>query len=111
MASTTFDFRPDYQAQLTQEPKVSVTKFGDGYEARIPQGINNAPEKWTLQFTTGSDTYPPALAFVKARGGVEAFYWINGFGETKTFVCRNWRVQRQPGYNIVSMDFEQVFEA
>jgi phage-related protein len=111
MAAYTFDYRPDYEAQLSQEPKVNVAKFGDGYEARSAQGINNAPEKWTLKFTTGIGTYPPALAFVQARGAVQPFYWTNAFGVTNTYVCRTWNVQRNPGHVTVSMDFEQVFEA
>lgn len=110
MSVYTFNFRPDYDAQLSQEPKVNVTKFGDGYELRVPEGINNAPEKWTLQFSCASVTYPQILAFLQARSAVQSFNWTNPFGQTNTYVARSWRIQRYRGYAVLSVDFEQVFE-
>lgn len=113
MARQTFTWRPEFDAQLSQEPNVSVTKFGDGYELRAPVGINNDPETWSLQFTeaAGPGVYSDVLAFVRARNAVESFYWMTPLGQTKTFVCRSWRFGRKQGYSVINMDFEEVFEA
>lgn len=110
MAKTTFTWQPEWGSELAQKPDVNVTKFGDGYELRTPVGINNAPEKWTLKFTTSSQQYPAVLAFIRARGAVESFYWTTPLGETKLFVCRSWRMTRNKGHHSISLDFEQVFE-
>jgi phage-related protein len=96
---------------MSQEPAVNVTKFGDGYELRTPTGINNNPEKWSLEFVRSSASFPDVLAFVQARNGSESFFWMTPFEQTKIFVCRSWRVSRKQGHNVVTFDFEQVFEA
>ena len=106
----TFNFRPDYESTLSQEPVVTVTKFGDGYEQRVQTGINNMPQKWSLSFTVGNPAIPDALAFLRARHGVESFYWMNSYGETNVYVCRRWSMSRGPGKQTLSMEFEEVFE-
>lgn len=111
MARQTFNFRPDYESTLSQEPSVITTKFGDGYEQRVSTGINNSPEKWSLSFTVGNPALPAALAFVQARKGVESFYWMNSWGTTNVYVCRRWNLSRSSGKQQLTMDFEQVFEA
>jgi phage-related protein len=110
MARQTFSWRPDYDSKLSQEPNVSVTKFGDGYEQRTPNGINNNPETWSVEFTRSSASFPDVLAFIQARNGVESFYWTTPFNQTKVFVCRKWGLVRKEGHSVMSMDFEQVFE-
>lgn len=111
MARLTFSYRPDYESTMSQEPAVLTTKFGDGYEQRVANGINNSPEKWSLKFTVGNPVLPSALAFIQARKGVESFYWTNSFGTTNVYVCRRWNLSRGPGKQVLSMEFEQVFEA
>lgn len=111
MSKTTFTWRPEFESQLTQAPKVTTIKFGDGYEQRTPSGINNAPEKWSLQFTVSSAATNSALTFIQARGAVESFYWTNPFGQTKTYICKEWKLSRRQGHNVMNFDFEQVFEA
>lgn len=111
MARQTFNYRPDYESTLSQQPLVLTAKFGDGYEQRVATGINNTPEKWSLTFTVGNPALPDAVAFLQARRGVESFYWTNSFGVTNVYVCRGWSLSRGPGKQALTMDFEQVFEA
>lgn len=111
MARQTFSWQPNFESKLSQEPKISVTKFGDGYEQRTPNGINNNPEVWSVEFTRSSASYPDVLTFIQARGGVESFYWTTPFQQTKVFVCRKWSIVRKEGHTVLTMDFEQVFEA
>lgn len=111
MARQTFTWYPEFEAKLAQEPKVNVTKFGDGYEQRTPTGINNNPETWSVQFTASSASYPSVLAFIQARGGVESFYWTTPFNQTNIFVCRKWDLTRKQGHLVMTMSFEQVYES
>lgn len=111
MSKPTFTWFPEFESQLTEEPKVTVTKFGDGYESRTPMGINNSSEKWSLKFTDTNSKFPEVLAFVKARNAVESFYWKNPFGAINVYVCRKWSMTRSQGYLSINLDFEQVFEA
>ena len=40
----------DKGAQQAVKPRVIKAQFGDGYEMRIKDGINNTPRQWTLAF-------------------------------------------------------------
>lgn len=111
MDRLTFEWNPEYESSMDQEPKVNVTKFGDGYEARTPEGINNNPQKWLLQFSTSNQATQDVLDFIRARNASESFNWTNPLQETGVYVCRSWKMQRKMGVNVISMTFEQVFEA
>ena len=111
MARQTFTWAPEFDASMEQTPTVTVTKFGDGYETRVPQGINNNAQKWTLQFTDSNQNTQSMLAFIRARNGSESIYWTNPLEETGIYVCRSWKLSRKKGVNVYSLTFEQVFEA
>jgi len=111
MSKPTFTWLPEYESSLDQAPTVNVTKFGDGYEQRTAQGINNDPQKWTLQLSVSNAGTQDALAFIRARNAVEAFIWTNPLQETGTYVCRSWKLNRKQGVNVLQLTFEQVFEA
>lgn len=78
--------------QLAKEPKVRAAKFGDGYEQRVPEGINNNLQKWSMAFTKRSGTDVDAVYdFLEARGGWESFDWTpRGEATARRFVCRKW---------------------
>lgn len=107
----TFTWLPEWESQLDQEPKVTVTKFGDGYEQRVPQGINIAAEKWQLTFSESIGNFSEVLTFLRARNGVESFYWTTPLNEQRIFVCRKWTLRRKMGVNVITADFEEVFES
>lgn len=110
MSRQTFTWSPEWDSAMEQEPKVTTTKFGDGYELRAALGINNNPQKWSLTFSAGTAQAQEALDFVRARNGVEAFSWTNPLEETGVYVCRSWKLARKQGVNVLTMSFEQVFE-
>lgn len=107
----TFTWLPEFESNLSEKPNVNVTKFGDGYEQRTPIGINSRAQKWSVQFTESNVAFSEVLAFVRERNAVESFDWTNPLQEQGVYVCREWRLQRKQGVNVLSMDFEQVFEA
>lgn len=111
MARLTFDWFPDASSELTEEPTVNVTKFGDGYEARISDTINVAPQKWSLTFTRTREICAAARAFLKAHRAVDSFYWTNPLNETGVYVCRSWKLKTESGKATLTATFEEVFES
>ena len=111
MPLQTFSWKPDIESQQSCKPSVQVTKFGDGYEARLAMGINTMPMKWSLQFTKGRTEALDIVNFLRARGAVQAFNWTNPLDEAGVYVCREWKVTSKAGGLLISCEFEQVFEA
>lgn len=111
MTKPVFQWKPDLGAQRTVKPSVRPVKFGDGYEMRVPLGVNYKPRSWSVRFTRAISEIQPLLDFLEARGGVEAFSWVDPLGNTGTYVCREWNHTQQGfGLYAVSGTFEQVFE-
>lgn len=111
--ATTFTWYPDMASDNTEAPEVKVTKFGDGYEARVANAVNVIKQSWSLTFTKGRPTgeCQAIRAFLKARKGVEAFNWTNPFNEAGVYVARKWTSTSNEGYLTVKVTFEQVFES
>jgi phage-related protein len=105
---------------LSEEPSVSRTKYGDGYEERAPSGLNPIKQVWTYQ-ARGVDNAiaDEMVAFLRARLnllGMEAFdytpLWANPADPPIKVVCPSWtRTQGEEwGMSDISARFEQVFE-
>lgn len=111
MPTQTFSITPSSGASLTVKPSVDVVKFGDGYEQRIPSGINSQPRKWALEFRKGTlAKCQDVKNFLDARGGKESFYWTPPIGAQGVFVCREWSVTLiSPTLWNISAIFEEVF--
>lgn len=111
--ATTFTWYPDMASDNTEAPDVNVTKFGDGYEARVSNVVNVIKQSWSLTFSRGRSTgqCQAIWAFLRARKGVEAFNWTNPFGEAGVYVARKWTSTSNEGYLTVKVTFEQVFES
>jgi len=111
MSKPTFTWTPDLGAQQSIKPNVTQTKFGDGYELRVAQGINTQPRTWAVTFSKGPNEMTAILDFLEARAGVEAFNWTDPFNKAGTYVCREWSANQVVfGVYSVSATFEQVFE-
>lgn len=107
-----FTWFPNVDSTCDTKPNVSSTKFGDGYELRVANGINNAPMKWSLKFTRMRAEALEIIAFLRSHGGVTKFQWTNPFEETGTYICREWKSsQGKGGVTEIDVDFEQVFES
>lgn len=113
MAKPDFNWWPTIGSQLTNKPRVTSTKFGDGYEVRVAVGLNSNPESWTITVDADRTTALAANEFLKQRNAVEAFTWsTHPFGNTTAlFVCREWSVSSERGYLVLRATFEQVFES
>lgn len=111
MPTQTFTIAPSSGSSLSVKPNVKPVQFGDGYEQRIPSGINNQPRKWALEFRKGTLSQCQAVFdFLTARGGEESFYWTPPIGAQGVFVCREWSVAiLSPSVWNIGATFEEVF--
>lgn len=106
-----FTWFPDTDSTSDTKPNVKTTKFGDGYELRVPVGLNSDPMSWSLKFTRIRTEAKDILAFLREHGGYKAFRWTNPLEESGAYVCRQWKTtQKRNGVIEVTADFEQVFE-
>lgn len=109
----TFTVAPDFSAQVTYKPRVRATRFGDGYEQRLADGVNTQPATWNLTFANRSDADTTTIhTFLAARAGVETFDWTPpDAGSSIKVICREWqKTMNRNNLNTVSATFEQVFE-
>ena len=112
MAKPVFTWLPEFSSSNSEEPAVKVTKYGDGYEARVSDAINVNRQSWTLSFS--EQRTPGQMSqirtFLRARHGVESFTWTSPFGETGTYVARKWTTTTEQGYITIKVVFDEVFE-
>lgn len=103
---------PPATATPSEQPRVSVAKFGDGYEQRLADGINNSPRSWALTFSRASAEADDILTFLRARNGIEAFDWTDPDGLSGKFVARSWSGNRiGTAAKTINVTFEEVFGA
>ena len=112
MATKIFWARPNIGADRNTEPRVQSTKFGDGYELRVRDGINTAPITWSgLVFTAPYEEHQRQLDFIEECGGADSFLWTDPRGEERRYVCRKWSARQAVlGVYELSCDFEEVFD-
>lgn len=100
------------------KPRVSATRFGDGYEERAPAGLNPITDVWTVQHRNVDDVVADAIvAFLEARftaaAGQESFeWWPPRAAAAKRFKCSEWSraLGDQVDTSSITATFEQVHE-
>lgn len=106
-----FNYQPAFSAQLVKAPRVRSAQFGDGYQQRIADGINNQPESWRLTFNVDNTDADAIESFLEGKGGAESFTWTPKNRTEITVVCGEWsRVLTSPNTSTINATFEQVFE-
>jgi len=84
---------PSYGLTVRQEPKVKTVKFGDGYEQRVPDGINTSLLMIDYSFDNRKLSEATAiLHFLFQRAAHEPFMYtpLAPYDTQKLFVCRTW---------------------
>jgi phage-related protein len=110
---TTFNIsKPDQGATKSSKTRTRVSKFGDGYEQRIGDGINSIVESWDLTFSGRTLAEIDLIdTFLEAQAGVYAFYWATPRGVTRKFKCVEWKPSYSHAFDCsLTCTFEQVFE-
>jgi phage-related protein len=102
--------------QRASTPKVHVVTFGDGYEQRIADGINNLSQSMNVTFNTRPKAeIDDLVAFFESLGGVNKFRMTiddsNG-NETIKVVCKSWnQTWNYDNFYSLSTTLERVYEA
>jgi phage-related protein len=100
----------------TNTPNIHSIKFGDGYEQRIADGINNLEQTMNVSFSTRPKAeIDDIVAFFESLGGVSKFRMTiddsNG-DETIKVVCKTWnQTWAFDNFYSLTATFERVYEA
>lgn len=106
----TFTWTPDRGLKGKGKPRVLAVAYGDGYEQRVGDGINNNPRTYNLQFTLLNATvFGEIMAFLEARGGKEAFDWTPPGRSAGRFICEEWDDDTDGVTYSVTATFRQVY--
>lgn len=107
-----FFFIPSYGSNFMLEPRSRISAFGEGYEQRLPESINNSLLKIDLTFETRDSQETKAInLFLQERSATEAFLFTppDPFASLKLFVCRKWsNTNKFFNNNTVTTTFEEV---
>lgn len=88
-----FIWTPSYNSSISTDPLVRSVRFGDGYEQRIKEGLNNSLIKIELTFEKRSLKEMTAMVhFLEKRAGAESFIFPvpEPYNIRKLFVARSW---------------------
>tara|TARA_S200000501_G_scaffold343046_1_gene353642 strand:- start:4461 stop:4844 length:384 start_codon:yes stop_codon:yes gene_type:complete len=110
---------PDKGLSKSNTPVIFVAEFGDGYEQRIANGINNLKQEFNVSFATREKAeIDDIVGFFESTNGVTAFNFTfadtnaSGNEETvKVYVTQfsqNWDYD---DYYTLNATFKRVYEA
>jgi phage-related protein len=88
-----FFWAPSYNVQVSHQPRIQTIQFGDGYEQRLKDGINNDILKLNLSFESrGEQEAAAILHFLHTKGGYAPFYFKTTppYSIIKKFVCKSF---------------------
>jgi len=97
-------------------PTVHVSTFGDGYEQRIADGINNLAQTMNITFSNRPKAeIDDLVAFFESLGGVSKFQMTiddtNGT-ETIKVICRTWnQTWAYDNFYNLAVQVQRVYEA
>ena len=105
---------PVYNTRINARPKVNVLSFGDGFEQRLTEGLNQNPLSVNLTFELSQTDADTAITFLNARveDGASFDYTLPSETSSRKFVCTSFP-RSIPFLNRVTLScvFREVFEA
>jgi phage-related protein len=81
MAVETFNWCPKIDATSAPEYRTRSSKFGDGYEQVVGDGINNRVDSWSLTFVVDKAAALEIKSFLDRHGNFRSFLWTPPLGE------------------------------
>jgi len=113
--SQTFFYRPSQSSEMEAEPKIRKVQFGDGYEQRSKDGINNNPLTFHCNFMNISSRRAHDVSnFLKDLEGYKWFWWMapEPYDDSlKKFVAGKHSIRYDaPNIRTITVDFKQSFE-
>ena len=104
---------PIYNTRIDARPKVNVISFGDGFEQRLTEGLNQNPLSVNLTFELSQTDADTAITFLNARidDGASFDYTLPSESSARKFVCSSFP-RSIPFLNRVRLScvFREVFE-
>ena len=104
---------PKYNYTIKRQPAVNVISFGDGFEQRLTEGLNQNPITLNLKFDLSQTDSTTAISFLNARitDGASFTFLVPNENVTKNFVCLSYNTAI-PFLNRVTLtcSFREVFE-
>ena len=105
---------PVYNTRITPKPSVNVVSFGDGFEQRLTQGLNQNALSVNLVFELSQTDADTAITFLNSRitDGDSFDYTLPSETSSRKFVCDSFP-RSIPFLNRVRLScvFREVFEA
>ena len=110
---------PDKGMSRSNEPVIFKAEFGDGYQQRIANGINNLKQQFSVSFATREKAeIDDIVGFFESTNGVTAFDFTfadtnaSGNEETvKVYVSEFTQSWDYDDYYTLSATFVRVYEA
>ena len=112
-----FWWKPSYTSKISNTPRVKINSFGNGYQQRVQDGLNNNLIQFSLNFDNRSENETVSiLYFLKQRAGSESFiynlptiYSKSTSDLNTSFICLQWDVNFISYNNYsISMEFIEV---
>lgn len=105
----TFHWRPQNSSTTSVSPRAKVIKFGDGYEQRIKDGINNDLRSYSVSFVGLTEEINLIEDFLTRHNAVKSFLWREpNRHRLVTVVCRSWNPTPNGAAKTISATFEEV---
>ena len=105
---------PVYNTRINARPKVNTLSFGDGFEQRLTEGLNQNPLSVNLTFELSQTAADTAITFLNSRveDGASFDYTLPSESSSRKFVCTSFP-RSIPFLNRVTLSctFREVFEA
>ena len=105
---------PSYNVQIRPNPSVNVVSFGDGFEQRLTEGLNQNPITVNLVFELSQAQATTAINFLNDRvNDSNSFdFELPNESSTRKFVCDSFP-RTIPFLNRIKLTcvFREVFEA
>ena len=105
---------PSYNSRIESITKIKVLSFGDGFEQRLTEGLNQNPLSVNLVFELSQTDADTAITFLNARidDGASFDYTLPSESSARKFVCNSFP-RSIPFLNRVRLScvFREVFEA
>lgn len=91
------------------EPKIKIVKFGDGYEQRCKDGINNDLRSYSVTLKVAREDAQHINDFFTRHGGLHAFKWIESNSHRLiTVKCPTWTSNVMNTVTTITATFEEV---
>ena len=105
---------PTYNTRINTNTNQIVISFGDGFEQRLTEGLNQNPISVNLTFELSQNDADTAINFLNARvtDGASFDYTLPSETTSRKFVCERFP-RSIPFLNRVRLSclFREVFEA